>query len=362
MEKSIERLNCADDSRYDGLEAAIHLARYSFVRELCKGKRVLDIACGEGYGSYLMSQWGATEVHGVDIAEEAIRVARTLFASDVVRFTAAPAEQVDELLSQQSYDLVVSFETIEHVNDPDRFLRAIRKLVAGSGTIVISCPNDWWYYPTDAEQNPFHQRKYRFNEFKEQAETVLGDAASWFFGGPIAGFCNVPADSYVKAKPGSNQRLMLQSTTLPVAFMVPGEIGKGPTSENASYFIGIWGSGAPSECASLAAIPLGMHALREGVFSAWGSAENSSPHESMEQIKRERAAHERAVRHAQLRLRAAQAENELLREAVSRVNEIRQENESLKIAAARYLRVQKMIPGIVRRVLMNIVRALRRAV
>ena len=76
----IERLTFDGSAPYSALEAAIHLNRYLVVRGLCRGRRVLDIACGEGYGSFLMTDvWGASSVAGVDISHEAIDNARRLF-------------------------------------------------------------------------------------------------------------------------------------------------------------------------------------------------------------------------------------------------------------------------------------------
>src|SRR5678816_4696771 len=83
----MERLTFSDSTAYNGLEAAIHSARYSIVRPMCSDKRVLDVACGEGYGCHLMSAWGARHVDGVDVSAEAVEGARRLFGSDTVYFT-----------------------------------------------------------------------------------------------------------------------------------------------------------------------------------------------------------------------------------------------------------------------------------
>lgn len=69
----MERLNFGGMEAYNAVEACIHLNRYAMAKSFCTGKRVLDAACGEGYGSFLMKKWGASEVFGIDIDCETIK-------------------------------------------------------------------------------------------------------------------------------------------------------------------------------------------------------------------------------------------------------------------------------------------------
>ena len=68
----MERLDLSENSTYSALEGAIHLTRYSIIKNICKNKQVLDLACGEGYGSYLIRTWGADKVLGVDISKDTV--------------------------------------------------------------------------------------------------------------------------------------------------------------------------------------------------------------------------------------------------------------------------------------------------
>ncbi len=157
----IERLSFAETQAYSAVEAAIHLCRYSLAQRLCAGKTVLDISCGEGYGSALMAtHWGAAEVHGVDISEEAIGCARERFGAEHVTFHCRPADDLDEVFEAESFALIVCLETMEHVPDAGRLLASLRRLLKPDGVLVLTCPNDWWYYPTPAEGNPYHVRKF----------------------------------------------------------------------------------------------------------------------------------------------------------------------------------------------------------
>ena len=128
---------------YNAVLAAEHVSRYAFAAPLCAGKRVLDVACGEGYGAFMLAGQGATEVIGVDIAEEAISAARDRFACGCVEFLVGDALDLPDLLGKRApFDVVVSFETVEHVSDPHRFLNGIRRVLAPGGVILVSCPND----------------------------------------------------------------------------------------------------------------------------------------------------------------------------------------------------------------------------
>jgi SAM-dependent methyltransferase len=262
---------CLDlDSAYDGIEATIHMCRYGFVKALCEDKQILDVACGRGYGTALMSRWGASQVTGIDISASAIADAERLFASERARFVCADAEHLSELFNREEFDLVVSFETIEHIADPRAFLGEIRKAIKPAGAVIISCPNDWWHYPGEHERNPYHQKKYRFEEFRILAEEELGPADCWFLGAATAGFCNVAADEIHECGEGDAQLRMFDYHPMP-ALLLPAEPGKAPRAENASYFIGVWGEVAMSPGAAL--LPYGMDAFNQGFFHTVSLAE-----------------------------------------------------------------------------------------
>lgn len=93
-----------------------HIARYRFAKDFVRGKRVLDIACGEGYGAASLAKAGAASVIGVDIASEVCEHARRKYGLDA---RAGDAQSIP--VQDRSIDLVVSFETIEHVDAPDCF-------------------------------------------------------------------------------------------------------------------------------------------------------------------------------------------------------------------------------------------------
>jgi 2-polyprenyl-3-methyl-5-hydroxy-6-metoxy-1,4-benzoquinol methylase len=135
-----------------------HVYRYAFASRFVKKKRVLDIACGEGYGTAALQKAGAARVTGVDISEAVCFHARTKYGIDAKSGT---AERIP--LGDGSVDVVVSFETIEHVPNPDRFLEECVRVLAPGGRLIISTPNRGVYGQT--VQNPYHCSEMTEEEF-----------------------------------------------------------------------------------------------------------------------------------------------------------------------------------------------------
>jgi 2-polyprenyl-3-methyl-5-hydroxy-6-metoxy-1,4-benzoquinol methylase len=141
---------------------AIHLKRYAFARDYVGGKRVLDIACGVGYGTQYLAET-ATEVIGVDLDSEAIQFACDHYASSAnVRFVQGDALQVP--LEDASFDVICSFETIEHVPDVDRFLREVRRLLKPDGVFLVSTPAA--RHSTSSPENPHHVQEWSPRDFE----------------------------------------------------------------------------------------------------------------------------------------------------------------------------------------------------
>jgi SAM-dependent methyltransferase len=258
----MERLDLGSSSRYDGLEAAIHMGRYALVRELCRGKRVLDMACGEGYGSQLMRRWGAEAVLGVDASQAAVDKASALFRDANVEFRRARVEDLTPEFLGGQFDLAVCIETIEHVPEPARLLRLLRASVRPGGAIVVTCPNDHWYYPGEGERNLFHLRKYTFEEFRAFAESELGPA-QWILGTGVLGFCNVPLKLLAVADDSTEQIAMMQSRCV-ATDIVPSPMQAAPTPATAAYYVGVWGAACDAAFAG-AAFPVSMDRVAAAV-------------------------------------------------------------------------------------------------
>ncbi len=133
---------------------AEHWHRYHAIQHLVVGKRVIDVACGEGYGSALLSR-SASSVTGVDISSEAITHATAAYSAQKnLKFFAASCTQLP--FDDHSFDVVVSFETIEHITEHDAFLDEIKRVLTADGLLIISSPNKAEYSDARNFQNEFH--------------------------------------------------------------------------------------------------------------------------------------------------------------------------------------------------------------
>lgn len=139
-----------------------HLHRYAIACGLAKGRRVLDIACGEGYGAKLLAGVAA-EVTGVDIDTETIAHAKASYRHRNLHFLEGSCTEIP--CPDQSMDLVASFETIEHIREHDRFLQEIRRVLAPGGILVISSPHKAEYRKMSKEGNPFHELELNHDDF-----------------------------------------------------------------------------------------------------------------------------------------------------------------------------------------------------
>jgi 2-polyprenyl-3-methyl-5-hydroxy-6-metoxy-1,4-benzoquinol methylase len=140
--------------------AGPHLARYMWAGELASGRHVLDVACGSGYGALLLRHAGAVQVLGIDRNLDAIERAQVRFGDERVEFRCA--DGVELALLDRQFELVVSFETIEHLDAPDRFLAEIGRVLSPGGTAVISTPNRLYSEPPrdGRPANPYHVREW----------------------------------------------------------------------------------------------------------------------------------------------------------------------------------------------------------
>jgi SAM-dependent methyltransferase len=154
LEPTGERL--IPDRQPGELVLAEHLARYRLAAQLAPGRRVLDAACGEGYGLALMAGAGAESATGVDVDQGAVEHVRERHGLDARR------ADVRELpFEDGAFDLVVSFETIEHVEQPERALDELARVLAPDGLLLISTPNASQYLV----DNEFHVREFGHDEF-----------------------------------------------------------------------------------------------------------------------------------------------------------------------------------------------------
>jgi len=158
-----------DMSRETGARSDAHLARYQLAAVYAKdGDIILDGACGLGYGSALLArQFPQAKVIGVDDSEFAITYARQNFAAILPNLEFHRADVTDlKWLAGRQISYLVSFETIEHIVDPDRFLRLITEQMPPDARFIGSVPN-MWVDETGKDPNPFHLDVYDLGKFSK---------------------------------------------------------------------------------------------------------------------------------------------------------------------------------------------------
>ena len=174
-----------------------HMERYRFAAGLARGKKVADVACGTGYGSQLLAtSGGAASVCGVDISESAVRFAQEHFAAPNLKFIVASAEKLSPLPDQE-FDLVVSFETIEHLPNVQTYLGEIKRILRPGGQFLVSTPDrrigSVMYLFTRRPANQFHVHEYTRTELLDllgrefKVEECLGQGfvARWLVWWPV---------------------------------------------------------------------------------------------------------------------------------------------------------------------------------
>ena len=140
-----------------------HLNRYKFALPFVKNKKILDMACGTGYGTNYLRQYGdIISAIGLDFDPLAVRYAQLKYANNVVSFAQGNA---CVKWTSEIFETIISFETIEHVPDPDAMLTNVTQMLAPNGTFLVSTPIRQNGSLLDKPANQFHIREWNQEEF-----------------------------------------------------------------------------------------------------------------------------------------------------------------------------------------------------
>ena len=196
-----------------------HMQRYLDVLRYCKDKCVLDAACGEGYGSNLLSDV-AKNVIGVDISDDAISNAQTKYKKDNLTFIKCSVTDIP--IESGFFDIVISFETIEHVNESQQieFFEQIKRLLKPDGVLIMSSPDKLTYSDIPEYNNPYHQHELYFSEFDSLVKKYF-KYGEYYYQGML---CN----SYVFKLNGNYEENFERIT-----------LNKKPETSRAEYIIGV---------------------------------------------------------------------------------------------------------------------------
>lgn len=146
-----------------------HYARYNFASKFCKERMVLDVACGVGYGAHHLIKNGAKSVIGVDMSKDAITYAKAYYTHPKIAFIAGDATKLP--FSDNFFDVIVSFETIEHIKEYERYLSECKRVLKGEGVFICSSPNK----RDENTLNPHHVREFYLEEFYEMINDDFKD-------------------------------------------------------------------------------------------------------------------------------------------------------------------------------------------
>ena len=154
-----------------------HFARYAFAGRYAQGRRVLDLGCGTGYGAAELARSGARSVIGVDFAADAVQHARGHYQD--AAFVQGSATALP--FAAAAFELIVSFEVIEHLTDWPEMLAEARRVLAPDGLFVVSTPNRIVYAQTRGRvgPNPYHHHEFEYDEFQQALEQHFRSVDVW---------------------------------------------------------------------------------------------------------------------------------------------------------------------------------------
>lgn len=160
-----------DMTREPGRRSDAHMTRYAHAARFVRsGDRVIDVACGLGYGSYQVAHnCDAASFIGLDASEYAVNYAHVNFAANApvpMKFVLGDAQHLRDM-GDGSADFAVSVETLEHLPEPDLLLAELHRVLSPGGRVYASVPNDW-SDETGEDPNPFHFHVYDWKRLRAQ--------------------------------------------------------------------------------------------------------------------------------------------------------------------------------------------------
>ena len=212
--KALERTTVSPSTEsFHKSEYPDHWERYEFAANFVEGKKVIDIACGPGYGTALLSKKSGQTTIGLDVDEEVVQTATKNYGH-IAKFQ--KADGYNWPIESNSFDVVVSLETFEHLDNPEAFLQEIFRVLKPTGSLIISTPcneTETRFHPP----NPFHLREYNWIEMGEYISkyfTIQNRYSQVSKIGKINAKINNSLFASIKSKiPKSIKHLLLNSLT-----------------------------------------------------------------------------------------------------------------------------------------------------
>lgn len=172
---SLERIDDSEDTPWWGE----HDHRYREVLSaIGTGKKILDIACGTGFGTFKLYAQGANHVMGGDISDDAVQYCLKKYGShvgDKLKFIRMDATSLP--FENETFDVVASFETLEHVADCKAVLNEFKRVLKREGVLFLSTPNQEVSSPGGIVVNPFHVKEYNYDELRDLLSVTFSSSA-----------------------------------------------------------------------------------------------------------------------------------------------------------------------------------------
>lgn len=165
-----------------------HVSRYRLAERYIRGREILDMGCGAGYGSYLMSG-AARGVTGVDLSEEAVAHAARRYRASNLRYGTGDVTSLP--YRDGTFEAIVSFEVIEHLPEPENLVVEAKRVLADDGLFVVSTPDKQTYANERMASNPHHLKEMYAPEFRELLESHF-EHVQLYYQGALAGSVITP--------------------------------------------------------------------------------------------------------------------------------------------------------------------------
>lgn len=154
-----------------------HIHRYNeALKLLFPAQKVLDIACGSGFGSMLLADAGHRVIGG-DISEETINYCKNKYQHACLSFITIDGTNMP--FSNEEFDALISFETIEHTTEYNKLLTEFKRVVKSNGTIIISTPNFLINSPDGVIINPYHTQEWKYEELFSLLNSHFSKVTIW---------------------------------------------------------------------------------------------------------------------------------------------------------------------------------------
>jgi len=149
--------------RYNSAMHLGHMASYREALRYAYGRKVLDVGCGTGYGSFFLASYSVNQVDAIDSFVPALDYAQQVYAHPRLKYLDGDALELP--YTDKSFDFVFSSQVIEHVPSSRRFLQEIHRVLRDDGFCLITTPNRLLFSPGEVDSNPYHVNEMSLNEY-----------------------------------------------------------------------------------------------------------------------------------------------------------------------------------------------------